>query len=624
MPPKKQQKSKQHQQASTSAGGDDDNSKTAVITPTILRQLIINYFPPQLLCGMNYEEAGLTSTEPIYDGGLAIIDKILKNVNTRLQMYGPPSKIVRALKEFRQFEGSQEHLNIDWGDPFMSERVVYLNKNGTEYISRQNLYQWFQHLLSELITTRKGRIPAPQLVHRIGVICLKEFERYELSRSYLEDWAAEGPFEIMPFLEQDIRARFSAFEDVKVINEDDKEEFKFEPNPNQKTFDFVYKTFLKLLEFPNVDSEEEEEEEEEEDGEEFALTHTDELKWVLREHFEENPPTIDPAGFTEISYFTSHYIKILYDLCEKVLKRIFDRKNAAGTIGYVRVFREKKPYGKSSKKATGKDKGNKKTRNISPNATDNEPFVMRAELERAIKLCNIEGESDADESDGESRIDFLTTIPYNEEEFEKKYGNKIVFVNVAIPTVRCRARPIMMLDTDYCILSLHALIQMWHELVFGRKIFQKMDRVDANNFMNKLARLLRKHFTVEKATEGHINADIEGKKCPLFINLEAVKEIQYEIDDLCEGMNEGEKDIQIEDHQPTTPQYLTGRLQMLNIPKTFPETNKKFQELIKKKQIDFSKEVFFKKLEEALFAEFIGRFEPLKEFVLSQAPLAFQ
>ncbi|EGT47272.1 hypothetical protein CAEBREN_03257 [Caenorhabditis brenneri] len=170
---------------------------------------------------------------------------------------------------------------------------------------------------------------------------------------------------------------------------------------------------------------------------------------------------------------------------------------------------------------------------------------------------------------------------------------------------------------------------------------KKMNKEGARRFMDDLAKILMKFSSTEMATDGHENANMEGKKCPLLIRLKYVEQdIQYEIEDLCEGLEEGEKEIQTEDRQAVTAQYIRGRLQMLNIPATSPQTEKKFNELIDKREINFSKESFFKKLEEAQFVEFIDRFQPvfrniifqtlkllifqLKEFVLSQAPALFQ
>ncbi|CAL2035850.1 unnamed protein product [Caenorhabditis brenneri] len=87
-----------------------------------------------------------------------------------------------------------------------------------------------------------------------------------------------------------------------------------------------------------------------------------------------------------------------------------------------------------------------------------EPFMLRDEYEAALRRCGMKISNRLWLHKNQYLGGYLRTIPYNEAECEKEHGDKIKFVNATIPIIRCRARPIM-------ILSLHALVQIWHEFV---------------------------------------------------------------------------------------------------------------------------------------------------------------
>ncbi|EGT46303.1 hypothetical protein CAEBREN_21139 [Caenorhabditis brenneri] len=599
MPPKKKPQhrpAQKQQQASTSSGDGEEKAKLGVMTPTVLRQMIFHFFPPQLLTGMNLDEAELTGKAPILDGGLAIMEKILKKVNPRLQMYGPANKLVRQLREFRQFAGSQYHLEMDWGDPYCPDTVVYLDKEGVEYAARQDIFQLIQHLFYDFAHGREEQ-EMPPLLYRMMTLFLRLFEK-RVKNSYEIVQLHETPFVKI--------ARHLTSEAALGLNRDTNDEYVFKKRKHNSTFNAIYHDWRRKFEELGFDQQE----------------FRDELKNALASHFDENPPHVDPVEYVDFSRDTTILLGNLYKFCDRNRNfSRFDVKRANPDEdeffvfkfpAVVRVFREKQPYGRGSKRITGKEKKGKNTSDSSAMDNENEPFMLRDEYEAALRRCGMKISNRLWLHRNQYLGGYLRTIPYNEAECEKKHGDKIKFVNATIPPARSRARPIMSPRGAYFILSIHALVQIWHEIVFGRKIFQKMNKEEAKRFMDDLAKIFMKYFSTEMATDGHANVNMEGKKCPLLIRLKLVEQdIQYEIEDLCEGLKEGEKEIQIEDHQAVNAQYIKGRLQMLNIPATFPQTERKFKELIDKREINFSKESFFKKLEEAQFVEFIERFPPV-------------
>ena len=123
--------------------------------------------------------------------------------------------------------------------------------------------------------------------------------------------------------------------------------------------------------------------------------------------------------------------------------------------------------------------------------------MLRDEYEDALRRCGMKISNRLWLHKNQYLGDYLRTIPYNEAECEKEHGDKIKFVNATIPPARSRARPIMSPRGEYFILSIHALVQIWHEIVFGRKIFQKMNKEEARRFMDDLAKIFMKYFSTE-------------------------------------------------------------------------------------------------------------------------------
>ncbi|CAL2035851.1 unnamed protein product [Caenorhabditis brenneri] len=556
------------------------------ITPSILRQLMHAYFPPELLQGMNLENSGLIGDQELYDDGRKILEGILRTENKRLKLYGSAQSIAVDLFLFRAFAASQEYFEMDWKENYGFRTPTYITDPDRRHATvpqfkfKQDIYAQLQATIYEAL---RGVNPMP---YAVCSLFLK-----------LKSKQVSETFELVPYV------GFSLAEDVDdemkpiraAIARGLPAEFLFRRHQID-SFEKCYERFRKLFRGFSV------------------ADYEYELKSTLREYYAMNKPIVEPKRYAEMYYMCKMLIAALRKLIDKLPAQFkpFDEKTNPPTIPVVRVFSE----GEFAVDDDDEDKERKRNKNKWLKVVGTaDKFVMRSEFEWALKKRNLPPiEEDAFPNDK-----YMKTIPYKER-WEREYKTKIQFIDDDIMPVRAKARPIPMPHGGYCVLALHGFKEIFHRMVWGRKVFQKLDYEEIRPFLQQLAAIFLKYFNAEIAKKGHENGEKEDKRCHIFIKLSTLAEIESQIDVLCKPM-EGRraKECSTDNQDLVGRDYIQFEADHLNFKRVFPQAQEAIDNALDiEGEIRIAKQEAYEIIEGIQMGTFCRMFPELPDFVKTQ------
>ncbi|CAL2035855.1 unnamed protein product [Caenorhabditis brenneri] len=451
------------------------------MTPTILLKLMFHYFPPQIVREIDFKKFGLTGSELLTDDGQKIIEKIIAS-SRRLSRYGEADSVISQLKLFRRFPGADEYMEMMLTEPpgDLSSMEYHSLKDGRMFMSKQHIHSYLNWLLWY------GWPKMPSLPRAVVSLFLRLREK-QLSSTYeIVSITRDERLVWMNRLNRFMRYLANDIDEDRVP---DDAKFK---RSECDDFSKIYEYFQGFLyEFPDEDVEEP-------------------LKFALREYIKLNNPRIETKRFSEMYYITREMIREVMRVMDQS-KRLFFKFDLEikPEKPVVRVFNEGDMQLDSW---TNIGKG------------QDHDFIMNAELMQAVQA---EGEVH------NLMIDtgFLQTVPFDEMLCTK--FPHVEFVLDIVPPTFCRARPIKMRNGGYCVLAYPSFRQMYHEVVYGIRVYERLSGETLEEFEKDLVKIFLDYYNVELAKRDHPPAKHNQWLYRYFITETKEKELKKRVYALC-------------------------------------------------------------------------------------------
>ncbi|CAL2035853.1 unnamed protein product [Caenorhabditis brenneri] len=461
---------------------DKDYRVLAPITPSILRKLFSYYYPLTTVRKIDFKKY-MTGSELINDQGLKIITTILKKEWFILDYYGPAENMFTHLQLFRQFPGSQEYMEMLWTEPPDLTVLSYEGPDGQKSIAKECLYREFHWFLWKKLKTDE-----PEFPRTVVSILLRLYEKRLRSTHEIVLFDSEKEKRLASdFLVLD-RLLHESLKTKQYLTH-----VKFKRS-QVDSFSKVYNIFREF--FQGF---------EEEDYEEA-------LKSTIREYMKLNNPIIEMEKFSKMIYITRELIEEFKRIIERDKHSFepWDEETNPRRDFIVRAFNQ----------------GLARSGMLDEIVKENEFFILCSEMKKAIDDQGI-----ASWKLSIFDRDFPQCLACRKLEVDD-YPNVVFCRPVVIPTT-CRARPIKLPNGEYGVLAYNSLFQIYHDYLLGYRAYPNIREDKAEEFDEKLARILREYYNPMLAKRGHRQANDKKILFRYFITERKEKEITPRVRELC-------------------------------------------------------------------------------------------
>ncbi|EFP09910.1 hypothetical protein CRE_21344 [Caenorhabditis remanei] len=401
------------------------------LTRTMFYNVVSSYIPKQLLEDFDKKKF-VGKIGYILNDGADAVQEILDNSNNQLRMYGSAAELALYLRLYRNFPMSYKFFGNHSFEPYRSE--VWKSIKSEEFISKHDLRVWME---SEVCFVWKDT--------DLKVACGFTSIFFKTCDAQLD-----GCYEFVKynpeFYSQFCQKLDQTMKDISITIKSERSKLEKYYLPSSKSDNSEIISIWESL-IPNCNKKQKED-----------------LRVTVSLLYKMFPIRTHPSLHAELTYICSTLFEMIREFMTARPEMFlpYTPTNIKNAPIVIRVFQ-----------------------------AESHEFVMKCELFEAIRRKNPPGENiDFVDENGRYAVMELADV-------YKEYGDQISNINL-IPTPVRRAEfkavPIITSKGDYCILAIDAFSEIFNQLFFVEKVFQKIKNDDWNylcDYMRKVEQFFK-------------------------------------------------------------------------------------------------------------------------------------